>query len=112
MKSNESLGPKPDRCHTMGDEDLRAKLVDAVTSGDRDRVFELAAALVVQTHTDDRMLSLRAVAERVNVSPRTIGRRLADEAEQFPRPVHVGQQCRWIADEVAAYVEKLKANRN
>lgn len=110
MNNEKNLGHKTDRPDNIPDADLRSQLADAVTSGDHDRVFGLAAAYLATVPANSpKMLSLQTVAETLGLSPRTIWRLLADAEEKFPRPVHVGQQCRWLADGVDTYIEKLKA---
>jgi hypothetical protein len=56
-----------------------------------------------------RKLRKAEVAERYgNVTPRTVDRWLLDPALQFPRPLYVGRQPLWDADELTAW-ERARA---
>ena len=57
----------------------------------------------------DRLLSLKDVANRLNISIRSVWRLIA--RRELERPVKVGKATRFIPSELEAYLEKLKQKR-
>jgi predicted DNA-binding transcriptional regulator AlpA len=54
----------------------------------------------------ESLLSVKKVAEIVDVSVRQIWRLVADS--KFPRPVHVGHSARWYWTDIQKYLDELK----
>lgn len=54
----------------------------------------------------EKLVSVKKVAEMMDVSVRQIWRLVA--AGQFPSPVHVGHAARWRWSEVQGYLEGLR----
>lgn len=59
--------------------------------------------------TPDRYLKLKRVLEVTDLSRPTIYREI--KAGRFPKPVKIGTASRWSANEIADYIERLKAAR-
>ncbi len=55
------------------------------------------------------LLTLRQVAEKLNVSMRTIHRRIGEGV--FPAPIKVGRCSRFCPEDVALYMERCKSRR-
>ena len=58
----------------------------------------------------EKLLSVKKVAEIVDVSCRQIWRLVADS--KFPHPVHVGHSARWKWSDIQMYLESLKGDHN
>lgn len=56
--------------------------------------------------TDERLLSVKKLAEILDMSERQIWRLVA--AGQFPKPVYIGRLARWRWSEIEAHLEQLK----
>jgi predicted DNA-binding transcriptional regulator AlpA len=58
----------------------------------------------------DQLYTLHDVGHRLKVSDKTVRRLIAEDAD-FPRPITVRGQARWIPDDVFAWelVQKVKA---
>ncbi|MGA2140489.1 MAG: hypothetical protein ABSH14_16650 [Verrucomicrobiia bacterium] len=110
MKSpNKKIGPREIRPDKVVGEELLRQLADAVRTGQRDEVFDLAARLVAVSGERPQRdpLELADVAEEMGVSTRTIWRVLGSDAS-FPQPFRVGGSLRWRR----ADIEKFKAQPN
>lgn len=57
----------------------------------------------------NRLLSLKDVANRLNISIRSVWRLIA--RGELDRPVKIGKTTRFIPSEFEAYLERLKHNR-
>lgn len=61
--------------------------------------------------TEDRLLRLRAVTERVGMSKATLYRKIADGS--FPKPVSIGgPSVRWRASDIDAWMRSLVTNKH
>ena len=59
--------------------------------------------------TEERLLDLKEVGERLGVSVRTVWRMIA--AGELPRPVRVRRAPRLLLSEIGAYIERIKRQR-
>ena len=110
MKTREkSIGPREDRPDKVVGEELLRQLADAVGTGQRDEVFDLAARLVSVSNGRIRRdpLTLAEVANEMGVSTRTLWRVLGCD-KPFPKPFRVGRSLRWRR----ADIEKFTAQPN
>lgn len=57
----------------------------------------------------DRLISIRNVAERLDLSTRAVYRLVA--REELPRPVKVGGATRFYESDLAGYLTRLRAGR-
>jgi predicted DNA-binding transcriptional regulator AlpA len=58
----------------------------------------------------EKLLSVKKVAEIVDLSVRQIWRLVADNL--FPKPVHVGHSARWLWSDIQRYLDELKRGRH
>lgn len=63
----------------------------------------------MQTQPPDKLISLKAVAQRLSLSTRAVYRLIA--AGDFPKPVKVGGSTRFYESDLASYLENLKNKR-
>jgi len=56
------------------------------------------------------LLNDKQVADRLDISPRTL-RRLVARAE-FPQPLKVGRSSKWATSDITEYIDGIKAKRN
>ena len=59
-----------------------------------------------ESATDDRLLSVKKVAEVFDLSVRQIWRLVA--AQQFPQPLRIGHAARWRWSDLQSYLDELK----
>jgi len=57
----------------------------------------------------EKLLSVKKVAEIVDLSVRQIWRLVA--AQDFPQPVRIGNSRRWVLSDIQTYLDKLKRAR-
>jgi excisionase family DNA binding protein len=55
------------------------------------------------------LLTLKEVAARLRMCPRSIQRKIAEGS--FPAPIRIGRSVRFLESELEAYVNALKAAR-
>jgi predicted DNA-binding transcriptional regulator AlpA len=60
--------------------------------------------------SEEKLLSVKKVAEIVDLSVRQIWRLVADNV--FPKPVHVGHSARWLRSDIQTYLDGLKRGRH
>lgn len=60
--------------------------------------------------TEEKLLSVKKVAETVDLSVREIWRLVA--AHEFPQPVHIGRSTRWFWSDIKTYLGDLKRGRH
>ena len=110
MKTCEKMiGPGEIRPDKVVSEELLRQLANAVGTGQRDEVFDLAARLVAASDGRIRRdpLTLAEVASEMGVSTRTLWRVLGSD-KPFPKPFRVGRSLRWRR----ADIERFKAQPN
>ena len=61
------------------------------------------------SHTPEQLLSVSVAAQRLDVSNRSLYRLIADK--QLPPPLKVGGSSKLCESDLAAYVQRLKAQR-
>lgn len=57
----------------------------------------------------ESMYSVKEVAEKLKVCPRTVWRLV--QRGELPHYVKVGSSARWVCAEIAAYIERIKSLR-
>ncbi len=88
-----------------------------MAAGDKEAVFVVAARIVAagaaghaqSIDYNDALLPVEEVARRLNISVRTIDRRLADLRSDFPQPIRFGGprgQRKWSPLQIDAYLAK------
>lgn len=61
------------------------------------------------TGREEVFLSVMAVAERFDVSTRSVWRAVA--RGELPQPCHVGRSARWPESEIDEFIQRLKGRR-
>jgi predicted DNA-binding transcriptional regulator AlpA len=59
--------------------------------------------------SEEKLLSVKKVAEIVDLSVRQIWRLVA--AQEFPQPVRIGHARRWVSSDIQTYLDNLKRAR-
>lgn len=105
MKTRQKMiGPTAIRPDNLGNESLLQQLTRAVTERQRDKVFDLAVALLKET--DPEYLTLREVSQRLTISERSVWRRVA--RGELRGPVHIGSSSRWLSKDVREYQTRIE----
>lgn len=65
--------------------------------------------LMSQNTANDRLLSIRQVAERLGLSTRAVYRLCAKG--EFPKPVKLGGATRFYESDLQSFLERLKSRR-
>ena len=62
------------------------------------------------TQQEDRLVSIRHIANRLSLSIRGVYRLIA--RDEFPRPVKVGGATRFYESDLESYLHRLREGRN
>jgi len=80
------------------------ELEQAVSAGDKDKVFDLAKQLVEHNaNKTDPLLTVGEIAMKLNRCTRSIWRMVANG--ELPEPILVGHSRRWFASDIANYLK-------